>query len=256
MSAANVTLYAKWSTCGDTAANNCYTGSNAAALQAFGTTTTALGKNISYVFANGSSGFKVWREVGGTRILAANGLDQWAKALNLNGIGLSTTDFSDPNIGTSTTAIEGRVCPGNVYIDDNFPITAGNCVYYSPSFAAQTLNANGDDNGAQLGFSRWSTLTWYRGNIKRCSDRRMRLPTLYETTYPSNPGGGVPSNWTPNSWGGGVPASTYTWTATGNISDQRHFWTWSGTSGAVQGFDAYQGRTVRCVLPDDGRSPQ
>ena len=247
---------ANLSQCGRSLEDNCYSGVNAERLQASGVATTASGKQLTFVFANGTSGVKIWREAQGTRILGANGLDHWAKALNLNGVGLSETVFTDPGIETEATVIEGRECPVNVYIDDNNPVTLRNCLYYSPSYAAQVLNADGDDSGARLGFRDWSTLTWYRGNVKRCSDKRMRLPTLYETTSTAVSGGGLPKNWMPNAWGIGVPASTFTWTATGNNSDQRHFWTWSGSSSKVEGFDAYQGRAVRCVLPDQESAPQ
>ena len=256
----HVTLYAKWNafTCGDNAANNCYTGINAAALQADGTTTTALGKNISYIFANGISGFKVWRETNGTRILAANGLDQWSKALDPNGTGQSASDFSDPEIGTPATRIEGRVCPGNVFIDDSNKFTINNCLYYTPSYPAQSVTADGSDGISGLG--PWSGIPpvlpakWYVGNILACSSKGMRLPTLYETTA-NQPVSFLPtSDGTPTVWGGSdrVPSVTsghWTWTSTSHTEILGiEYWCWSGTGTSYCDFEG-SSASVRCVIP-------
>tara|TARA_B100001094_G_C17507139_1_gene473852 strand:+ start:162 stop:527 length:366 start_codon:yes stop_codon:yes gene_type:complete len=64
--------------------NNRYTDATAIAASPI---TTATGKNIEYVYADGSSGFQIWKEVGSTRILSPDGSDGWAKKLNLNGEG-------------------------------------------------------------------------------------------------------------------------------------------------------------------------
>ena len=143
---------------------------------------------------------RVWKEVGGDRLLRANGADEWAKKLNLNGKGQSGTDFTDANLGTGSTIIDDRVCPPNVYIDDSNKFTTTNCVYVSPEYGGQVLDAAGDDqnNASTMGMKDWTehnggAQRWYVGNIKTCSDKGMRLPTIYETKTTSTSYGQYPS---------------------------------------------------------------
>lgn len=117
-----------------------------------------------------------------------------AKELNLNGVGQSANDFEDANIGTGSTVIAGRACPDNVYIDDSNKFTTGNCVYFSPEYGPQALDAAGTSqtNASTMGLGYWNTYNggsakWHVGNIKICSDKDMRLPTIYETTTTTPP---------------------------------------------------------------------
>lgn len=127
-----------------------------------------------------------------------------------------------------------------------------------------------DDDGADgvLGLWEWDAYNggdekWYVGNVKVCSDRGMRLPTVYETTADDFSSGN--SSWYPMSDGTpgyanigydptkGVPAHSSGWTWTASISEDGDvwydaYWSWSGTADDVEyldDFDAY----VRCVLP-------
>lgn len=238
--------------------NDCYSDDGA---KVAGIATTPLGKKLEYVFANGSSGFKVWKEVGHHRILRANGLDEWTKALNLNGKGQSETDFTDNNIGTDSTRISGRACPNNVYIDDNNKFSTGNCVYYTPELPEQKLDAAGSSqsDASTMGLKKWWDLVgangkWYVGNIKTCSDIGMRLPTIYETRttqtnheyYPILDG--RPTFAQAN----GVPSGAdHTWTASTYIGidelDDGRYWSWSGTEAGFP-YWAFPYRVI-CVLP-------
>ena len=218
-----------------------------------GTAMTPSGKVIDYVSANGNSGFMIWREHGGNRILRANGLDEWAMMLNSNGKGQSVTAFTDANLGTSSTVIGGRVCPTNVYIDDGNKFTTNNCVYYTPEHTAQTLSVGGTDG--ILGLNGWNnynsgTAKWYVGNIATCSSMGMRLPALYETTttltsaayYPTDDGSPTFAQ------SNGVPSgSDFTWTSSSYSSNISCYVTWAGSSVNGNG-NSYHGR-VRCILP-------
>lgn len=206
-----------------------------------GTTTTPTGKALEYVFANGASGNKVWKEQGGFRVLRANGADEWAKNLNLNGKGLTTIDFVDPNLGTSNSLIAGRACPPQVYFDDNTPLSTQNCLYYTRSFPPQKLNAAGESqtNSGSIGLGSWSLYTngpsdrrWYVGNIEKCSMYGMRLPSAFEiyrqdayTIWSAPETNPIPI--TANLMG--VPAESNAWTATSaklsyasNLADAYH----------------------------------
>ena len=243
-------------TCGDTAANNCYTGLNAAPLQAIGQVTTPGGKNLVYVFANGSSGFKVWKDSGSNKVLRANGIDQWAMTLNVNGRGQTVTVFNDANLGTVSTLLAGRSCPNNVYIDDSNKFTTGNCLYYDQGNAAQAYSAAGTSQTTlgQIGLSTWSTAAWYCGNLDTCAQKGMRVPTLFETKA------NAPGQYTPTTDGTpvyagskGVPSyGSGSWTASAFIVYANEGWQWNGTTassnsaGYMFGLGSW---TVRCVLP-------
>ena len=237
-------------TCGTTG-NDCYSNPNAV-LGA--SAVTPGGRCLTMIYANGSSGFTVWKDQYSNNILSPNGLDSWSMALNLNGKGQTTTPFNDGNLGTSSTVIAGRSCPTNVYISDTNKISTGNCLYYTPIYGAQTLNAAGNDSGAELGFGGTSSRVWYFGNIATCSSKKMRLPTLFETAS-SDPGGSnKPTDVTPTAFSSatGVPSgSGNTWTASAYSGGT--YWTWSsntaGGNGLVGDYGVWSSLIVRCVLP-------
>ena len=236
-----------------------------------GVHTTPSDKSLVYVYANGSSGFKVWKEKEGNRILRANGEDEWAKDLNLNGKGQSTTDFEDANIGSASTIIAGRACPDNVYIDDANKFTTTNCVYFSPASYTTALNSSGysQTSAGSIGLREWiyyngGAPRWYVGNIKICSDKGMRLPTIYETTvagantsnvnFPYSDGSPIFAE------GNGVSSassySSWTWTASSSLNNGLgpgyHYWIWTGSS--INDFPyslpyAPQNYGVVCLLP-------
>lgn len=214
--------------------DSCYENNEAMTL---GIATTPSGKALEYVFANGSDGFKIWKEQGGDRILRANGLDEWALELNSSGKGFINTEFTNHKVGTDTTIIAGRVCPPNVYIDDSNKFTTGNCLYYSPTFR----EAPGHNPTAH---------EWFRTNFSTCSEKQMRAPVLYETTatgitqfYEDLLGGapvyagdkGVPS-------GGGQA-----WSATSYGQNWFQYWWWNGSSSDIS--TTAEEKNMICVLP-------
>lgn len=207
-----------------------------------GVATTPSGKSIEYVLAGGS--FYVWKEVSGNRILKADGSDNWAKKLNTNGKGFTATDF------TAYTGIVGRVCPTNVYIDDANKFTTGNCLYYTTE-GSQTLNAYGTND--ILGMDTWSTVSWYVGNVKVCSDKGMRLPAMFETTITNTSNSQLPTgDGTPTyALGTGVPSlAGATWTGSSNNWSTSNMWAWNGTSTHGSPSFLYTSTAfVRCVLP-------
>lgn len=217
------------------------------------------GGTLSLQYANGSSGFKIWREKGGSRILNATGLvsNGWQQQLSRFGASFSATDF------TAGANIDGRVCPTHVFLSHSNMTATGRCLYYDGGNAAQTLKAAtgveaedwldvADSTATGQGFG----ISYYEGNIKTCADKGMRLPTMYETTMdkPTKylPGGddllSVPT------WAGssnGVPdvGSSPTWTASNYSRFVNSFWAWSGTTGIEQQLGYHESLAVRCVLP-------
>lgn len=243
--------------CGGTG-DSCY---NDTIAQALGAATTPLGKSLEYVDADGagSGTFKVWKEKGGSRILRANGLDEWAKALNGNGNGQSGTDFTDANLGTASTVIRGRVCPPNVYVSSSDKFSTTNCLYVSPQYGPSTLNASGT-NGIS-GLNNWGTINdgkkkWMVGNILLCSGKGMRLPTIYETDttntsdyrYPNNDpyNDGSPTTFAQSN--GVAAVSGDTWTATTYQDDTMSYFFWS-TNDSVAGWGPGMSMYIICVLP-------
>ena len=245
--------------------DKCYDDAGAMAV---GFAFTPRGKLLEYVFANGTSGLKVWKALGSKFILQADGSDFWAKNLNANGKGRSTTNFIDTDLGTESTLIVGRVCPPNVYIGDSNKFATSNCLYYTadqgqldlkelgnkkihPAPALPTYPWGDSDDNAQ----------WYAGNITACSDLGMRLPTIYETNaskigdtshYPiGNPifaqssGTGVPSTgaetWT---------ASSYTNYGVDGEGDDicNGYWVWK-TEVIPKGNYGENLQNIKCVLP-------
>jgi hypothetical protein len=229
------------------------------------------GVTLTLQFATGSSGFKIWKEKGGTKILNATGLvaNGWQKGLTRAGTGFSATDF------TNGANIAGRVCPPNVFLSHSEMTATGQCLYYDAGNSAQSLDAAGT-NGTEASdwLQQWNRAgtggdkffnkpsSYFEGNIKTCADKGMRLPTLYETTV-SDPGilGPLPNGdgeagdgiWPAWAEANGVPShSSFTWTASAHTGDNSDYWGWSGTSG--NGGEANPDwyilqHSVRCVLP-------
>jgi len=243
--------------CGTTD-NDCY--SNVGAVYGASAVTPG-GRCLTMVYANGSSGFTVWKDQYSSNILGANGLDSWSMALIPSGRGQSTTPFSDTYLGAASTVLEGRACPTNVYMSDTNKLSTSNCLYYTPVYASQLMNTGGNDNGAQLGIANWSSTAWYEGNIATCSGKNMRLPTLYEAAV-NNPGNTNnnkpdhtpsfnPVKGVPSAAGGTWTSTSYTYNPVNGTLFTSVFWTWSGNSSA--GANYYSGGTdsnyVRCVVP-------
>ncbi len=216
--------------------DSCY--DNASAMSA-GLAITPKNKAIEYVLANGA--FYVWKEVGGERVLKANGSDRWARSLRENGKGFSDSYF------TSWSSLVGRKCPPSVFIDNNNKFSTNHCLYYT-SENQQPLDSNGSDGSD--GIKNWTDKAWYVGNIKVCSKKGMRLPTIFETAttktsssdYPTSDGEpifakveGIPSN------------RINTWTATSSSNASSSFWFWSATAADKAAYG--NNHAIRCVLP-------
>ncbi|NBX81580.1 BspA family leucine-rich repeat surface protein, partial [bacterium] len=257
---------------------DCYTDAQSLAVG-----TERQGPNSSTLtlqYANGSSGFKIWKEKNGNRILNASGLvaNGWQKALTRAGTGFDV-DLTNSSVIQS---IEGRVCPTNVFLSHSDMTATNRCLYYDSGNSAQRLDAaHPDQGGASENVegedwlqhsnsttnlinsdpSKRSLSSYYEGNIKSCADKGMRLPVSYETTMTT------PASWTlPTGDGGvspvwatttGVPSvgSDYTWTATSVPWSSSYYHAWTLTTPDNFGFDNYWNNgiygtvVVRCVLP-------
>jgi uncharacterized delta-60 repeat protein len=227
------------------------------------------GTTLTLQYANGTNGFKIWKEKGGNRILNAKGVvaDGWQKQLNRAGTAFSATDF------TAGANIAGRVCPPNVFLSHSNMTATGRCLYYDAGNAAQALNAAtgtvAEDfllywNNTSTG--RGASSSFYEGNIKTCADKGMRLPVLYETTAqvpqpftssgPMLPNGdGINPTYAASN---GVPSmADWTWTASGDPGAFHygggyiyHLWKGSSFPCDIWGCeDATFLQPVRCVLP-------
>ena len=222
--------------------------------------TSPQGKSIEYVLASDSSEFKIWKEVGGNRILRANGMDQWALELNLNGKGQSDNEF------TGNTVIKGRACPTNVYMSDENKFSTGNCLYYTETYPQQDIQAAGTSqtNPATLGLAYWRDHTggdsdsrWYVGNMKTCGDLGMRPPTMYETTTTDTANANYPvanDGTATFALDNGVPSAVAVWTSTsysnqGNINNgwTNGYFTWNNTNDGWSW--SSDPASVICVLP-------
>jgi hypothetical protein len=250
---------------------DCYTSAQSLAIG-----TERQGPNSSTLtlqYANGSSGFKIWQEKNGNRILNSTGLiaNGWQKALTRAG----TAFDADLTSSAAIQAIEGRVCPSQVFVSHSNMVASDRCLYYDSGNAMQSLDqadpANGGPSGAvkaedyltyadHAPTGRGSLYSYYEGNIKTCADKGMRLPTLYETTVSGSltdlPTGDLTSNGgslssQPTFVGDGVSHySSWTWTATGTPNDSSKYWKFVGGTGVWGGggFNANY-YSVRCVLP-------
>ena len=216
---------------------------------------------------NGMSGFKVWVEQNGSRILNATGFiaNGWQKALNRAG----TEPIGDLTSSTVIAQIEGRVCPGKtlgsgVFVNFDNMVDSTRCLYYDSGNVAQSLDAAHPDNGGAAEnregedwLRRWLTTSneinpnpsqrslasYYEGNIKTCADKGMRLPTFYETSVTSNDYGGTndqpEGDFTINggslsshptfAGANGVPSFGWSWTASANTNSTFRNWKWSNT---------------------------
>lgn len=219
-------------TCGG-ASDSCYDNVAAIAAQI---AITPSGKKIEYVSADGAGGsFKVWKEQGGSKVLRANGLDNWAMEVNSNGKGLTSTPF------TNITVLAGRTCPHHVYIDDGNKFSEDNCVYYT----------DGSDSGSIIMYA--TKRIWFYNNTGICQTKKMRLPVIYETSVEGSPSDFPDHDDYPSKLAGstGVPSSSEAWTATSNpVSwdlSGSHFWTWSGKHPLYE--QTTFGKTIICVLP-------
>lgn len=227
-------------------------------------------KTLTLQFANGTSGFKIWKEKGGNRILNASGqvIHGWQKQLTRPGTAFNATDF------TAGSSIAGRVCPPNVFLSFENMTATGRCVYYDPSNGAQALDRDSGivgedrlvawDNSAS---GRGVSASYYEGNIKTCADKGMRLPTIYETEANNPNYSGMPNgdSITPTfALENGVPSHNTeeyisSWTASAFVGDDpidptNNFfvWTWDMPVGGSrlhnQGEPDLSG--IRCVLPN------
>jgi hypothetical protein len=110
------------------------------------------GSTLTLQFANGSSGFKIWKEKGGTRILNSSGIaaNGWQKQLTRAGRAFTSTDF------TTGSNISGRVCPSNVFIGTSLMTATGRCLYYDGGNPDQSVER---DTG-----TRWEDNLWSWGS--------------------------------------------------------------------------------------------
>jgi hypothetical protein len=248
-------------------------------------TTRTLSSNLStiiYVKADpsclGVDCFMIWREV------LPNGTDvALAKVLNANGVwdsgrtmGWQTKLNSD---GTANTGgflqygeaknLAGRACPHEVNASSTKP-TKRICLYYDHGTQYQMLDlGDWSDPSSQVG----DQAGWYEGNIQVCSNKGMRLPTLYETnsrsptvreeaSFPGLPGGtdgATAPEFISTSRQYGVPPveRAWTWTASayvtqGAITPEYRYWVWNNSDILYK--TSRTSHAVRCVLPSTSTS--
>lgn len=194
---------------------------------------------LIYAFANGSNGFKIWRENGGSRFLNASGKVNWGwqKKLESNGNHFVTESSANSSAHTDFTSITGRACPDYVFSSG----AARNdqpCVYYTSDLSAP---------GQDLNISKWNDLStsegalvsWFDANSSLCGARGMRLPTAYEVgatqiggfnfmpsdTAPESPEDVDADKNVPllSSMLAGVQINKGIWTATGSTRDENNY---------------------------------
>jgi hypothetical protein len=220
----------------------------------------------------------IWREV------LPNGTDvALAKVLNANGVwdsgrtmGWQTKLNSD---GTANTGgflqygeaknLAGRACPHEVNASSTKP-TKRICLYYDHGTQYQMLDlGDWSDPSSQVG----DQAGWYEGNIQVCSNKGMRLPTLYETnsrsptvreeaSFPGLPGGtdgATAPEFISTSRQYGVPPveRAWTWTASayvtqGAITPEYRYWVWNNSDILYK--TSRTSHAVRCVLPSTSTS--
>lgn len=239
-------------------AGSCY---DDAAAKAEGKATGPNGTEMEYVSANnGINNFKVWKEKNGLRILNAAGLvaNGWQKKLVARGDAFSTQDFE------SSSLIEGRVCPKDVFLDHANMTAIKRCLYYDLGTGPVSLASGGlenwsDPNSGPFGGD-GTKASYYEGNISTCANKGMRLPTMYETqmqkpsaNLPTGDGLLIEPRWADDA---GVPyyakPGGYEWNWTASAGEwagpDNGFWRWRGTGGEL--FYSYSTSEVaRCVLP-------
>ena len=234
---------------------DCYTGAQTLPIGSI--RVGPSGSFLELVYANSLSGFKIWKQLGGIKILNATGLvsNGWQKTLNRSGNQFTTSDF------TIAGGIAGRVCPPNVFLTHDDMTATGRCLYHDQGNYLPALNV---DSGieAEDWLAEWDRpetgrgtgSSYYEGNVKVCADKGMRLPTAYETTM-NNPGIFLPTGdegVTPI-WAGasGVPygGGWYAWTASAGTSVSPGYWRWAGSYFGSNNYFPAGTREVRCVLP-------
>ena len=99
------------------------------------------GTQIDYVDTGNGSGFKIWTEHQGNRILPATGLwssqNDWQKTLTRAGTAFDTALTSSSLI----SEIAGRVCPPNVFLNHTNMLATGQCLYFDSGNPNQRLDA-------------------------------------------------------------------------------------------------------------------
>ena len=215
-----------------------------------GVALTPLGKSLVY-----TSG--VWVESGaGTRVLAVDGADSWANAMNIDGRTYSAGTLNKANIA-------GRVCPTNVFVPGNL-VATNKCLYYDAGGGGQRLDATANDGvtdqttpgSIRLGL--WNTAaggngtaaSWYEGNIQKCALQGMRLPTLYEAKAPA-PASNKPTDASPTfSPNNGVPMpGQWGWTASASTAGPGNYWFWWDVTLSDSVFYTGNNTGVRCFAP-------
>lgn len=232
------------------ASDSCYT--NQAALTARNAV-TPLGKKLTLIQTSAKA--DIWVEKDGTKVLKADGFDNWQMKLNIDGKGFSVDYFTSP------ATLAGRVCPPNVYIDDANKFATNSCMYYDDAKTPEAdLNAAGSSqtNLGAIGLGVWSDYTgtvarWYTGNIEPCAVKGMRLPTIFETSIkkPIDPAAanfpiadGTPV-WAETL---GIPnVGNYKWTATAAKDNTGYYVTWMENIFVNQHITFE--KSARCVLP-------
>jgi len=223
------------------------------------------GVEMEYVLADGVSGFKIWKELNGSRILNASGIvwNGWQKSLEKSGTSFSSVDMS------TNSKISGRVCPMHVFLGYSEMTAIDRCLYYTTQYINQRLDADGISgvegtdwlqgwNSPATG--RGEAASYFEGNIKTCADQGMRLPTAYETvmTKPDTgnlpTGDGLPAEPT---WAGstnGVPGFRVgIWSASADlVTTTNYLMSWY-TTNSTQSYTSNQ--AIRCVIPNSTSSP-
>jgi len=255
-------------------AGDCYlegTSPNYAQGLTVGTTRQGPGTAfLELVYANGASGFKIWKELGGGgRLLNASGLISkgWQKPLTASGTSFQS---STGNVSSYSSSIGGRVCPPSTFMNFADMVATDRCLYYDTGNSKQALDKDFSfSSEATSWLQGWDSAStgngtgasWFEGNIKTCADKGMRLPTLYETTS-GNPGSNIPSDDTPTFAGAsnGVPSGAIdydgpTWTASAYSATTTGYWNY--LTGVSSGFDFYMDDSyyIRCVLPESSTTP-
>jgi hypothetical protein len=245
------------------------TSPNYAQALAIGTERTGPGSSIlTLQYANGASGFKIWKEKNGSQILNASGVvaNGWQQTLTRAGTAFSGTNMTNlTDIGN----IVGRVCPSNVFRNFTDMTATGRCVYYTASVST-TLNAAQGTSGAieaedflnlfnNAPTGRGSASSYYEGNIKVCADKGMRLPVAYETNmvkpntfyWPSGDTGVTPvwgvtnNNGVPDLGASVTPVTASAFVISGNYANYICY-------NSTASYSCHYGNSatnLRCVLP-------
>jgi hypothetical protein len=224
-----------------TSGEGCY-GNNAALSYGLARTVSGKPLQLTDLGTQMNQNQLIWRESLGAKLLAANGSDSWQMGLNSDGMSYSASPFL---LTESPYNLAGRACPLNVYLDDTNKFAVGRCLYYD---SAETYNTLGN-----YGLTSWNTYNagapkWFVANISACSNKGMRLPTLYETSAGGS--GYAPTTDGSPAYDGmkGIPINTMIWTATANGTVTDNYLTISG-GGTVATHPYSDMANIMCVLP-------